>query len=76
MNLQVELTNVQVKMKRLQGICGEKSAEIKRLKNLVSYYQKRTSSMKDIINNLKQQKFRNEDVLNAEDALNVRINRN
>lgn len=72
-DLEFELMKLQTKMKKVQETCTTKSTEIKRLKNLLSYYQKRTNSMKDIINNLKQQNLISN---NAEEVLNVRFRLN
>lgn len=69
-DLELELMKSQTKMKKVQDTCNAKSAEIKRLKNLLCYYQKRANSMKEIINNLKQQKLISN---NAEGVLNVRF---
>lgn len=69
-NLEFELMKLQDKLRKVQENCTAKSTEIKRLKNLLNYYQKRANSKKDIINNLKQQKLISN---KAEEVLNVRF---
>lgn len=72
LDLEVQVRTLKEKLDRNQNILKVKANEIKRLKALVLYYQKRTHSLKEIISDLKSQKMISDQ---AEKALNVRIYR-
>lgn len=72
MDLEVQVMNLQEKLKRNKELLKKKSYEIKKLDALVRYYQKRTFSLKELIKDLKSQELINE---KTENALNVRNSR-
>lgn len=69
LDLEVQVNALSEKLNRCKMLCKEKAIEIKRLNSMVRYYQKRSDSLKDIINNMKSQDLISDE---AEEALNVR----
>lgn len=69
MDLEIQIQQLMVKLKRSEALCKEKANRINKLNALVSYYQKRAKTLKDIISNLKSQELISE---HAEQVLNVR----
>lgn len=69
MDLEIKVIALTEKLDRNKEIIKQKAIEIRKLNAQVRYYQKRASSLKDIISNMKSQELICDQ---AEEVLNVR----